>query len=280
MKSITIPACFHSPNRNTATAGGMTNRPTSQSATARLITKQLVTVRSRRVVNTDKITKVFPITVNTINIQNIEARKPCSREMGGRVGGGGDGGNTDDVSLVDADAIRALLLVLLSSWASRGTSPGGSWRPPPPPPPGAEVTPAINGIADKLTFNDVGITTSSLDCCDSFAFLACCDPPSTSRPSSSTTEFVKFEGLSIEFRRAEVAAGGVWVAPVAGTDIPTTNCGLIANVTAVSDRMREGHEGGECFLKLSTVMMIPSVDVVRSQREEVQEEGVDHHRSC
>lgn len=280
MKSITIPAC--SPNRNTATAGGMTNRPTSQSATARLITKQLVTVRSRRVVNTDKITKVFPITVNTINIQNIEARKPCSREMGGRVGGGGGGGgNTDDVSLVDADAIRALLLVLLSSLASRGTSPGGSWRPPPPPPPGAEVTPAINGIADKLTFNDVGITTSSLDCCDSFAFLACCDPPSTSRPSSSsTTEFVKFEGLSIEFRRAEVAAGGVWVAPVAGTDIPTTNCGLIANVTAVSDRMREGHEGGECFLKLSTVMMIPSVDVVRSQREEVQEEGVDHHRSC
>lgn len=46
-----------------ATAGGMTKMPTSQSATAKLITKQLVTVRNRRVVSTDNITNVFPITV-------------------------------------------------------------------------------------------------------------------------------------------------------------------------------------------------------------------------
>lgn len=74
----------HLLSRKTATAGGITKRPTSQSATASDMTKQLVTVRRRRVVSTDNMTNVFPITVNTINIQNIEARKPCSRVIGGR----------------------------------------------------------------------------------------------------------------------------------------------------------------------------------------------------
>lgn len=41
----------------------MTNSPTNQSATAKLITKQLVTVRKRRVVITANITNVFPNTV-------------------------------------------------------------------------------------------------------------------------------------------------------------------------------------------------------------------------
>ena len=77
--------------RNTATAGGMTKSPTSQSATARLITKQLVTVRRRRVVSTDKMTSVLPITVTTISTLNMETRKPWSREMGGRLGEGLDG---------------------------------------------------------------------------------------------------------------------------------------------------------------------------------------------
>lgn len=43
--------------------------PTSQSATARLITNRLVTVLRRRVVMTDKITKVLPIIVMIINKQ-------------------------------------------------------------------------------------------------------------------------------------------------------------------------------------------------------------------
>lgn len=57
MKQLNLPVSI------TKTAGGITKMPTSQSATARLITKQLVTVRNRRVVNTDNITNVFPITV-------------------------------------------------------------------------------------------------------------------------------------------------------------------------------------------------------------------------
>lgn len=44
----------------TATEGGITNIPTNQSATAKLITKQLVTVRNRLVVNTDNMTNVLP----------------------------------------------------------------------------------------------------------------------------------------------------------------------------------------------------------------------------
>lgn len=47
----------------------MTKIPTNQSATAKLITKRFVTVRNLRVVMTDKITKVFPIIVITINKQ-------------------------------------------------------------------------------------------------------------------------------------------------------------------------------------------------------------------
>lgn len=58
---IVIPASM------TATAGGITKMPTSQSATARLITKQLVTVRKRRVVITAKITSVLPIIVITMS---------------------------------------------------------------------------------------------------------------------------------------------------------------------------------------------------------------------
>jgi hypothetical protein len=42
------------------TFGGITNIPTNQSATARLMTKQFVTVRSRLVVVTAAITSVFP----------------------------------------------------------------------------------------------------------------------------------------------------------------------------------------------------------------------------
>lgn len=57
----------------TATAGGITKIPTNQSATARLITKQLVTVRNRRVVSTDNITSVFPITVIIISAHNSNA---------------------------------------------------------------------------------------------------------------------------------------------------------------------------------------------------------------
>lgn len=57
MKEMGLPTSIK------ATAGGMTKIPTSQSATAKLITKQLVTVRNRRVVSTDNITNVFPITV-------------------------------------------------------------------------------------------------------------------------------------------------------------------------------------------------------------------------
>lgn len=53
----------HLPTSIKATAGGITKIPTNQSATARLITKQFVTVLSLRVVSTDKITNVFPITV-------------------------------------------------------------------------------------------------------------------------------------------------------------------------------------------------------------------------
>lgn len=41
--------------------------PTSQSVMAKFITKQFVTVRNRLVVNTDSITRVFPITVMKIN---------------------------------------------------------------------------------------------------------------------------------------------------------------------------------------------------------------------
>uniref|UniRef100_A0A182J7R4 Uncharacterized protein n=1 Tax=Anopheles atroparvus TaxID=41427 RepID=A0A182J7R4_ANOAO len=56
------------------TAGGITKIPTSQSATARLITKQLVTVRRRRVVTTDSITSVLPTTVITISRQKSATR--------------------------------------------------------------------------------------------------------------------------------------------------------------------------------------------------------------
>lgn len=47
--------------------------PTSQSATAKLITKQFVTVRKRRVVSTARITNVFPITVITMSTHNNNA---------------------------------------------------------------------------------------------------------------------------------------------------------------------------------------------------------------
>lgn len=60
-----------------ATAGGITKIPTNQSATAKLITKQLVTVRRRLVVSTDKITNVFPITVIC---QEKRTRKTDSHE--------------------------------------------------------------------------------------------------------------------------------------------------------------------------------------------------------
>lgn len=58
-----------SPTEKTKTAGGITKMPTSQSATAKLMTNRLVTVLRRRVVMTDKITKVFPIIVIIINKQ-------------------------------------------------------------------------------------------------------------------------------------------------------------------------------------------------------------------
>lgn len=70
------------PMRCTATAGGITKMPTRRSATARLITKQFVTVRRRRVVNTANITRVFPITVTTINVENTAIKQmPCQDRM-------------------------------------------------------------------------------------------------------------------------------------------------------------------------------------------------------
>lgn len=72
--SKTLANIRYSPTELTKTAGGITKMPTSQSATARLITKRFVTVRSRLVVMTDKITKVFPIIVITINKQNSTVR--------------------------------------------------------------------------------------------------------------------------------------------------------------------------------------------------------------
>lgn len=45
------------------------------------MTKQLVTVRSRRVVRTDKITNVFPITVITISTHNSSANIKSVQSM-------------------------------------------------------------------------------------------------------------------------------------------------------------------------------------------------------
>lgn len=61
---------LHSPTEKTKTAGGMTKIPTSQSATAKLITKRFVTVLNLRVVMTDRITKVFPIIVVMMSKEN------------------------------------------------------------------------------------------------------------------------------------------------------------------------------------------------------------------
>lgn len=72
---------FDLPIRWTATAGGITNNPTSQSATARLITKQFVTVRNRLVVSTDKMTSVFPITVITISMMNTVVKHSFSQPI-------------------------------------------------------------------------------------------------------------------------------------------------------------------------------------------------------
>lgn len=65
-----IMIIISSPTINTNTAGGKTKIPTSQSATARLITKQLVTVRNLLVVITDAITNVLPMIVTAISKQN------------------------------------------------------------------------------------------------------------------------------------------------------------------------------------------------------------------
>lgn len=48
----------------------MTKIPTSQSATAKLITKRFVTVLNLRVVMTERITKVFPIIVVMMSKEN------------------------------------------------------------------------------------------------------------------------------------------------------------------------------------------------------------------
>lgn len=64
-----------------ATAGGITKIPTSKSATAKLITKQLVTVRSLRVVRTDNITSILPITVTNISSRNIATAKHFGQAM-------------------------------------------------------------------------------------------------------------------------------------------------------------------------------------------------------
>lgn len=61
---------LHSPTEKTKTAGGMTKIPTSQSATAKLITNRFVTVLNLRVVMTDRITKVFPIIVVMMSKEN------------------------------------------------------------------------------------------------------------------------------------------------------------------------------------------------------------------
>lgn len=66
------------PTKCTATAGGITKMPTKRSATARLITKQFVTVRRRRVVIIAIITNVLPSIVITMSTQKIAIKQmPC-----------------------------------------------------------------------------------------------------------------------------------------------------------------------------------------------------------
>lgn len=82
----------HSPTENTKTAGGMTKVPTIQSATAKLMTKRFVTVRSRLVVMTDRITRVLPIIVMIIKSENstmstifVQGQFKASSAVGGSV---------------------------------------------------------------------------------------------------------------------------------------------------------------------------------------------------
>lgn len=60
-----------------ATAGGMTHTPTNQSAIAKDITKQFVTVRRRLVVMTAKMTRVLPKMTITITMLNNMASAIC-----------------------------------------------------------------------------------------------------------------------------------------------------------------------------------------------------------
>lgn len=64
----------NSPINCRATAGGITKMPTNQSATAKDITKQLVTVLNRRVVKIAIITNVLPTTVTTITMHSKPAK--------------------------------------------------------------------------------------------------------------------------------------------------------------------------------------------------------------
>lgn len=66
-----------------ATAGGITNIPTNQSATANDITKQFVTVRNLLVVKTANMTKVLPMTVTTITMLNNITNATTSVVIGG-----------------------------------------------------------------------------------------------------------------------------------------------------------------------------------------------------
>lgn len=60
-----------------ATAGGITHIPTNQSAMAKDMTKQLVTVRRRLVVITAKITSVLPKITMTMTMLNRMASAIC-----------------------------------------------------------------------------------------------------------------------------------------------------------------------------------------------------------
>lgn len=84
--------------------------PTIQSATARLITKQLVTVRSRRVVMTDKIIRVLPNTVIMITVVKKTSRQVCWNDKDAKVCGGGG------VSVVVVVALVAIISDTFQWW--------------------------------------------------------------------------------------------------------------------------------------------------------------------
>lgn len=187
------------------------------------------------------MTNVFPMTVNTINILNIDARMPCSTEIGGRPLDSDD----EDVSLVASTATRGLLLVLFSL---------------PPFPLVLPSTPAINGSGEDATRIDTLASCSSCSSTDD------CNPSSPA-PNAD---------LNVEERNLVSAIDCVVVKPVAAAvvglavleagavaiamDIPSTNWRLIGNAMAVSDKIITDHDetvGLGCLL----IRALAAVDV-------------------